>query len=1067
MNKSVYKKAKNRVWLVLASALLIALPFGLDAELTATFTGCPCNGGSWPSVTFSFTNNASYSVTMDGFRFKTPSYNGYACFGGGTMTKTGAGPVQWEQMLADWDRIRNTGSTLNTYSCGGSVPAGQDGTPYDVQLLVKEGACNPPNPISTPPAITCAQVDAVRGGASYYSTACITDYLGKNGGPDSGGVLDTFFGQTQIQVGLTGTYTLNMTNVKFDPSAMGSPMYMMAVSSSQELLNFDMQYLMAIGGKETMVAMVQVPGSLLYPSFYTNGEGAYGPWEVEDATFAVVEQCYPNFFPKYACIAGFANVTAAIGSACYPTIAQAPTYYMTTPGYIGAHWTSAQLVNSAFASALNFYRMYQSLALSTDLCFFNLLENGNDPKAAAKILPAGYNLGINSGFEAGALPPSAGVLAATDITPFTMVGNSGYRDSVMTNVTQIENAASCSGATIYDEAITLTHVQDYLFGNGGTAAAPTQGGLWQQFTSLYNGSAARTALWNDVTCAFTKLQGQVPVAQRPAGYSATTISFRYDWLTLLRVIKQHLALAIPYPTQSDFTAWVKARSINSSACGSTIDKTYPTLAITSPNANTPTSQCNGFTVNFTGSDNVLIKSAQWTLDPTWLNWNSATGGGPYSAAIPQTDANYPSPGGTGKVWIKITDDCGNATIQLLTWIEQCATPTFTATPTRTNTATQTATFTSTATRTPTFTSTVSNTFTFTNTPTNTWTSTFTNTPIITNTFTNTFTVTLTSTFTDTYTPTNTSTLTFTRTFTPTETPTGPPPPTWTYTNTFTNTPTFTSTLTRTPTNTHTETYTHTWTNTPTMTFTQTETRTPTFTRTPTNTPTMTFTPGPTPANLTIELASTGGTPRVGVVVEYTITVRNNDTIPAYNLSVWDSLPANLKYVSTLQGTLTQQNGNYVNWQLGSGDVINPGEVRVIRFTAQIVSIVDKAAIVNRVTMDYNDQAFSLPAKNGPHDSQDNYYPGNIPIVYPNPFNRETAGNNVLKIVNLVPGSKIQIFTVSGESVVALKADSYKAYWDGKNRYQAFAAAGVYYYIVTTPQKQIYKGKLYIVAPSGK
>ena len=1018
---AVKKRKYRNAAIILAMLVLIQLPTATFAEMTSDFTGCPCTAGSWPSLTFVLKNNSAYPITLDGVRFQTTNYAGWnssSCTGGGTVTQAGAGPYTTTWMFADWDRIRPVGSTLNTYSCSASVGAGKDGTPINVQVLAKEGACNVATPVATPPAITCAQVDAVKAAASYYSTTCIPDWLGKNGGTYSGGVLDNFLGQTQIQVAIPNPYTLNSVTVTLNPYSMGNPMYMMAVASTQEYFSFDMQYLMAIGAKETQAAIAN-GGGTWYDSFYTNADGAYGPWEVEDATFAVLEQCYPNFFPKYACIAGFVNVTAAIGSACYPSLPQAPTYYMTTPGYVGAYKTSAQLVNSAVASALNFYRMYQSLVLSTDLCFFNLLENGHDDEAAAKILPAGYNLGINSGFESGALPPSAGVLAAADISTFTTDGNNSYRTNVMKTAHELENA-SCSGAPIYDAPITQTLLENYFFGDAGTPASPQQGGLWVHFNNLYTSQAARQQLWDDVLCAFNKLKGQVPVAQQPTGYTANDISYRYDFLTILRVAKQYLALTVPFPTQADFTAWVKARSLGGTACGVTIDKTYPTLSITSPNPLTYTSQCKGFTVNFTATDNVAVKGTKWSLDPNWISWNDASGSaGTYTAVIPSTDANYPATGAAGKLWIKVTDDCGNSTIQELRWVESCGTPTATATNTNTNTPTFTRTMT------PSVTNTYTPTCTRTNTQTYTVTFTMTNTPTPTPTYTFTSTKTMTATASATFTITTMDTATITMT------------------RTFTNTITMTSTVTPAYTKTASPTITMTW----------------TYTQTPTATPTVTMTSTPEPANIAITMEALDTSTTFGGTAEIKIILHNTGDGWARDVNINDILPAEVDF----QGT-----GSSPDWVNDSGNIsliygdIAPGEYVEIRLVIKVkenitTDTINISGMIAKFTDDLNPDTTQVRVSN----------PVQIKIgeiqIYPNPFNPSKAKDGKMKFMNIPRGMRVTIYTITGEKVNLWELhNSSSILWDGTNMYGKNVSSGIYYYVIQNGNNSMLKmGKIFI------
>lgn len=395
-------------------------------------------------------------------------------------------------------------------------------------------------------------------------------------------------------------------------------------------------------------------------------------------------------------------------------------------------------------------------------------------------------------------------------------------------------------------------------------------------------------------------------------------------------------------------------------------------------------------------------------------------------------------------------------------IEQCTTntntPTSTNTSTSTNSPTPTQTFTRTNTLTNTLTSTFTNTFTNTQTFTQTFTATnsltntntfthtvtgtqpptwtFTNTPTNTNTFTTTFTFTATNSFTETF----TFTASFTHTFTPTITFTGTPPPTFTFSNTVTSS--------FTPTDTYTFTATHTWTNTATITFTPTETAT--------------F--APSPVELTIRKRASGDEPKIGNKIKYTISIENKDHSCAYNLAVWDTLPDYLKYsnpISTPQPTVT---GNYVFWDFSANPITicKGGSGLTIEFEVELLNLPKDSPITNKVMCDYNDTYYVLPQRHPPVVSNIAYYPADIPVIYPNPFYPEKAIGKKLKIDNVVPGSIIHIYTVSGELVMSFNATDMTVYWDGKNRFGYMSSPGVYYWLIKTPSNKIYKGKLFIV-----
>ena len=84
------------------------------------------------------------------------------------------------------------------------------------------------------------------------------------------------------------------------------------------------------------------------------------------------------------------------------------------------------------------------------------------------------------------------------------------------------------------------------------------------------------------------------------------------------------------------------------------------------------------------------------------------------------------------------------------------------------------------------------------------------------------------------------------------------------------------------------------------------------------------------------------------------------------------------------------------------------------------------------------------------------------MIYPNPFNPDTAIGGALKIENLIPGADFKIYTISGEFVYSKEAETVIEYWYPRNRYGSPVSAGIYYYIIKNPDDRIYKGKLFIV-----
>ncbi len=414
------------------------------------------------------------------------------------------------------------------------------------------------------------------------------------------------------------------------------------------------------------------------------------------------------------------------------------------------------------------------------------------------------------------------------------------------------------------------------------------------------------------------------------------------------------------------------------------------------------------------------------------------------------------------------------------------TNTFTVTYTHTNTSTftETNTFTNTESFTHTFTNTETYTYTFTNTITNTPTETFTFTETVTGsqppTWTHTETFTTTETNTITYTPliTFTETSTSTRTFSATATDTTGYFITLTPTNSFTNTSTYTytNTVTLTMTNTTTFTYSPTFTLTMTVTYTFTNTYTRTFTSTPTITNTFsytytatnTFTPTPEQSDIKIKLEAKGEEPKQGARITYLVSIENNSNSTIYDLKLWDTLPEGIKFVKNDSGVplnITLIEGKqFLLWDLNGYEPL-PGNKIIIEFTVEIEEIITKdGLIINTVAADFYD-AFYTPSigKHPPVFSNMSFYPKGKPVIYPNPFSKSKAKNGLLKFENLIPNSKIYIYTLNGELVINKVVKEVIEFWDAKNKYGSEVAPGIYFYLIenrTTGNFE--KGKLFIV-----
>jgi hypothetical protein len=86
------------------------------------------------------------------------------------------------------------------------------------------------------------------------------------------------------------------------------------------------------------------------------------------------------------------------------------------------------------------------------------------------------------------------------------------------------------------------------------------------------------------------------------------------------------------------------------------------------------------------------------------------------------------------------------------------------------------------------------------------------------------------------------------------------------------------------------------------------------------------------------------------------------------------------------------------------------------------------------------------------------------VVFPNPFDPDTAVRGTVKITGMPTGSTFNVYTVSGEIVKSQMAgngfDGYTE-WDGKNNAGQTAATGIYLYVVRSGSQTLATGSLII------
>lgn len=648
---------------------LAASAFG-QVSVTPDSTSAVGPGTFYPTV--GVCNETNLPVKVQGYRFRTPNYAGYTTWLGG-LSHTGAAPAEYTQPIPDVEQDMQSGQCRQATDYTGNIPGGQDGTMFDPQALIKTGTCAEAPKYTDAPANSCAEIDAIRAKASYESGACIVDTIGVNGGDAYGGFVSTFYGQTQIQVAIPGnTFQVNGTDVKWNPYKYG-PQWMMALAGVQEIMNVDWQFMASDAAKETFMGLVIDPAGTPLGNVPVQA-GVHGYWQAESPTFATWVKAYPQFFPKYGpCISQHPDVTSAF-PACAPSIDDPGIFYLRPTKDTQMGPNSPEIINGAVSTAMGFYDIYDIMVLGTDLCFVDVIKNAKDPRVALAALLPGYNLGRNSGFAHHIT--DADIKTDPNASSRFPQGNSNYRTDVFHMLDQLVNAGkNCGGGrNVYDTALSLTEVQRFLFGGSntpGTADAQGDGGLLLHYDIAKD---QRAALWNEVTCAFGKLKGKAP-SMKAAG-KTDFISYRYDFLTLLRVVKKYLPVHIMnrrIPVEHDFDAAVKEYSASGKICGQSsrpIDNTYPTLNNITPKPGSTVNPVKtpGLTFSYHAVDaggGTILKS-EWTMDKNWGVWQptrKGAGADMYEFDVSCELPGWPAAGKGGTLWVSTSDDCGNTTVQ--------------------------------------------------------------------------------------------------------------------------------------------------------------------------------------------------------------------------------------------------------------------------------------------------------------------------------------------------------------------------------------------------------------------
>ncbi len=550
----------------------------------------------------------------------------------------------------------------------------------DMYVLLHTGSPGVPDEPTDASPITLKQLDSLLALPGFYNAAYRYDYvdsLGVNGGRYSGGFIDTWYNrndgkaETQLLFPIPpNPFTLNNPGINFDTSATNGPMYWMTLACGQEYFHADMQWMAAMGIKENNAGVKSTQGINVTYNPNTAHSSGYGPWQVEFPTGADRALTYPSFFPKYT-----AQLAAAkdVGSSPFLTAFAFMDYYCGLTAPIG----SASIMNCMVFSVLVQYTNYDVFSYCTDICWKQALAAARDPYMGLAAMVMVYNIGnstvtnvaarLNSNTYAATCNLAAP--AARNLFP----ANNNYTADMLTGVQNLIDAsrASQTNAAIkmLDYRITEPQLMAAFFGDNGTVAAQGTGGLLLHFydPTATNCIPQRQQIWNTLDSAFNKLKGRAPSTT-----GTSTISYRYDLLSILRTVKGNLSFKRNPPAGGDATNNIIPQNSGhypscSGAAG--YDETYPY-----PTTTMTILQNGNVTAVTTVTDETQAKSVKWTMDYKWGIWNDATPVDTtsqtnrtfsFTALKSDIDLYKLQPDGySGKYfWIMSTDASGNSTVQ--------------------------------------------------------------------------------------------------------------------------------------------------------------------------------------------------------------------------------------------------------------------------------------------------------------------------------------------------------------------------------------------------------------------
>ena len=583
------------------------------------------------------------------------------------------------------------------------------------EALLSIGKCNAAGKREDADPISVSDLAELMQNPAYYDESYRYvggDGLGKHGGTYSGGIFDTFFGETQFQFaipgrpeemgtadGLNGKWMNNCgaahcasaagDHVAFDVNRGGQgALFWMALVANQEYFGIDLQLMIGIGMKES--------------NLLTDNNSYTAAQDIGNLTPFAIDQGYGTMNDLVPTVPTLFQYGINAGDGATPS---GLPYWRYTGGAGGdqglsqAQWQDmvsndgSMAVNAVLSSGAFWHMSNYILSSCSDLGYKQMLENGSsgygDPNAGFCLASLIYNKGAGTTQIYDEIDPNGTKFNSRIINQRNaceninqdIAGNiGGYAGPVVDNAKRLasasKRAATDPSVEILDRWITLDQLKRFWFGQksltDATPGEPTDdghdqiGGLLSQ---IKLSTEERQALWNDVKAAFD-LQAQK--------WGGGKISLRYDWITNLRVAKNKVPASIDVTPVYWIQNVIKQHSSQPyDGSGQRLDRSYPFIESVEPvEATDP----EGFAVEvhaleprhaLAESDVYSwdrgIQDVEWTTDTLWRSWSKAKVskiiGNPYDVTykidLNKSDIGLLAETG-GYVWVRAQDSCGNA-----------------------------------------------------------------------------------------------------------------------------------------------------------------------------------------------------------------------------------------------------------------------------------------------------------------------------------------------------------------------------------------------------------------------